>query len=129
VSLDSVRAPLAAARPGDPAAMAGEAETARRFGDALRIAWARLTSNEALALALKHHDGLRQRDIARILGVGPPRVSRIVRSAVGKLREGMRPVLGTDSLPWPALRDALGAHLASLGTQGPTTRGRDPSST
>lgn len=66
------------------------AEHARRLEDGLRTAWSRLTDREALALLYKARDGLPQTTIARLLGVGPPRVSRILDAAHGRLREGLK---------------------------------------
>jgi RNA polymerase sigma-70 factor (ECF subfamily) len=93
-------------------------EEASRFREALRRAWRDLTDREALVLLWKHRDGLAQRDIARLLDVGEPRVSRLLDAALAKLRTtiqraGVAGPGGGASAPWLALADALRTHLAS----------------
>ncbi len=83
-------APGAAERPEDDPALAAEAEEERaRFEQRLKDAWEELTPSEMLALTLKFRDGRSQVDIAALLEVGEPRVSRIVASGIRKLRERM----------------------------------------
>jgi RNA polymerase sigma factor (sigma-70 family) len=113
-----------AARPdadGDPAGAAGDAETARRFEEAFRAAWATLTPRESLAILLRFRDGLAQKEIARLLEVGEPRVSRILAGAADRIREavgriaGLRPEeedLGSERLR-AALRDVVAESLAT----------------
>jgi RNA polymerase sigma-70 factor (ECF subfamily) len=105
-----------------PASNAIGEESARRFAAAVTEAWRTLTPRERLAVLLKHRDGLRQREIARVLGVGEPRVSRLVESGLARLRDAVRARIpetppGTstpDSAVWQALTDVLAQHLASL---------------
>jgi len=70
------------------------AETALRLAAELPRAWARLTEREALALLYKDRDGLPQASIARLLGVGAPRVSRLLDRAYERLREALEGPLG-----------------------------------
>jgi DNA-directed RNA polymerase specialized sigma24 family protein len=69
-------------------------EAARRLEGALPAAWIRLTEREALALLYKGRDGLPQTTIARLLGVGPPRVSRILDAAYQRLRDALEASVG-----------------------------------
>ena len=46
----------------------------------------RLTDRERFVLVLRYRDGLAQKSIADLLGVGEPRVSRSLAGAVDKLR-------------------------------------------
>jgi len=112
------------ARPGDfdPAALAADAETARRFEEALRSAWVDLTDRERLVLRFRFADGLAQTEIARCLGVGEPRVSRSIRVAVEKIRSDLarrldpRPGEG-DRDPghtWAALERAVAEFMGTL---------------
>lgn len=99
-------------------------EAARRFEAALSAAWASLTTRERLAVLLRFRDGLSGKEIARMLGVGEPRVSRLVESGLGRLRDAARrqmtqaasgPSLA-ESTVWKALGEVLAKHLASLGS-------------
>ncbi len=49
-------------------------------------AWRGPTPRERSAVVLRHRDGLPQTSVAASLGVGPPRVTRLLQSAVLKLR-------------------------------------------
>ena len=66
-----------------------DAEAAAQLKVALPAAWARLTRQESLALLFKCRDDLPQRTIATMLGVGAPRVSRLIDSAHARLRAGL----------------------------------------
>jgi RNA polymerase sigma factor (sigma-70 family) len=77
----------------DPAAAAAGVEASARFDRALDEAWLSLTVQERLAILFKHRDGLTQRQIGSLLGVGEARVSRVVGSAVSKLSEGIAPAV------------------------------------
>jgi RNA polymerase sigma factor (sigma-70 family) len=106
VSADSGAQPL-------PAAVARE--TAEKVADALSRAWTRLSPRERLVLALKYRDGRTQRAVARVLGVGEPRVSRLVRQALDKVQEPIRAAIGEiEDEQWPALGDAVRTRLATL---------------
>jgi RNA polymerase sigma factor (sigma-70 family) len=89
----------------DPASRALESEAVARLEGAFERAWARLTSSEALSILYKFRDGLKQREIAVLLGIGEPRVSRIVSAAIEKVRSEVRrafpegPAAVTPSLP------------------------------
>lgn len=101
----------------DPASLAVADESRARFSDALAGAWAHLAPRERLAVGWKYRDGLSQIDIARLLGVGPPRASRILARAVEKLRVGLgsevRARRGDDDpASWRALERAIEVHLA-----------------
>ncbi|MEW6743393.1 MAG: sigma-70 family RNA polymerase sigma factor [Planctomycetota bacterium] len=135
--VDRVRAPLAPLReetPGteddrdlrvpprpparDPARLALDAEAARLLQNALDDAWPRLTAREREAVLLRYREGHCQRDIARRLGVGEARVSRILQAAVEKFRRAterhMRRESGKEDLgeAWTALRVTVAESLA-----------------
>lgn len=89
-SLDRVEE-LAATAVGGPVAPAAparleDAEAVAQLEALLPAAWARLTRQESLALLFKCRDGLPQATIANLLGIGAPRVSRLVESAHARLR-------------------------------------------
>ena len=98
------------------------------MADALTGAWSRLTTRERLALALKYRDGLTQRSVARILGVGEPRVSRLVRRALEKIEGPLRAAAGTiEDHQWSGLRDAVQTRLAILAAGlRPSSEGMQP---
>lgn len=89
---------------------------------ALASAWSRLTTNEKLVLALTFSDGVPQRATARILGVGEPRVSRLVSQALRKIKSQARhlsSVLSEGSVHsgypgWAVLREAVRSQMAVL---------------
>ena len=87
----------------DPHAAAGDRETLARFEEAFREAWADFAPQEALALLLRYRDGLPQTEIARVLGVGEPRVSRVLSGASARIRVAILRRLG--SLPVEGERD------------------------
>jgi RNA polymerase sigma factor (sigma-70 family) len=72
----------------DQAAIAGE--SAALFVECAREAFAHLTPKESLALQFRYADELAQKKIAGLLGVGEPRVTRLLQAAVERLREGLR---------------------------------------
>jgi len=110
--------------PPSPDTSPEDAEAARRLEGALPLAWARLTSREALALLFKGRDGLPQSTIARLLGVGPPRVSRILDRAYDRLRESLAGPLGGDGSATPAFDAAVFAAVVArfLATLPPSPR-------
>src|SRR5258706_3970078 len=71
----------------DPGVLSVDRETCPRFGEVLREGLATLTGREREALVLKHRDGLTQAGVARRMGVGEPRVSRLLRSGVKRIRD------------------------------------------
>jgi DNA-directed RNA polymerase specialized sigma24 family protein len=115
-------------------ARAAGGEHVARFSAALPAAWADLSAQEKLALLWKHRDGLTQRQVGALLGLGEARVSRIVTAALARLAAHLKPVLGA-ALPEEAefralLAGALARHLAreapapapSRGTRAPEGR-------
>jgi RNA polymerase sigma factor (sigma-70 family) len=90
-----------------PADLAVDGETRRLVSEALGVAWQRLRPGEALALLYKYRDGLTQREIARLLGLGEPRVSQLVAQAVGRIRSTLRHRLGEMSGALSGARAAL----------------------
>jgi RNA polymerase sigma factor (sigma-70 family) len=105
-------------RDPDPAEALAGAETSSSLREGLEDAWSELGAKERLVLVLKYRDGLPQTSIAQALGVGPPRVSRLVAAATDKVRAAVRRRLpaseaGDPDRVWRALRDAVGRHLAS----------------
>jgi RNA polymerase sigma factor (sigma-70 family) len=114
--------PPEGAERSDPAEILGDAETADRFDAALRRAWARLAWRERLALAYRFLDGRPQVEIARLLRLSPPRVSRIVNGAVAKLRDGLRSAGLEEPLERRlrvALADAVRKRLAPTSASAP----------
>ena len=73
----------------DPALHVSREETARLIGQGLEEAWSEMTSRELQAVVLKYRHHLPQTEIARILRVGPPRVSRMLQSATMRMREAI----------------------------------------
>lgn len=98
----------------DPGVEATERELVGRLGHALERAWGELTSREALALALKYRDGLSQRRIAALLGVGEPRVSRVLESGVGRLRRALERRLPEAAAEGALPLERLGRVLAGI---------------
>lgn len=96
-------------RPEDPATRAADAETARLLGRALEEAWSGLTTRELQAVVLKYRYQLPQTEIARTLKVGPPRVTRLLHSAMARLRGAVEDRFGSQP-DW----DAPGGGWESL---------------
>jgi|GEM_PF-3661849 len=109
-------------RRGGPASSMLSTETARRFQAAVAAAWDTLTPRERLVVLWKHREGLKGGEIARLLRIGEPRVSRILESGLSRLREAVRRQMpdtppGTnpeDESVWRALSGVLSRHLARL---------------
>ena len=81
-------APGAAEPSGDDPALSAEAREERfELERRLHEAWETLSPGEMLALTLKFRDGRPQTEIASLLGVGEPRVSRIIVKGLRKLRD------------------------------------------
>jgi len=105
----------------DPADLAVDAETGRLLEEAFREAWADLTARETLVLLFRYRDGLPQTEIARVLGVGEPRVSRMLSVAAGKIRASVVRRIGRDpsagdrdpDRAWAALERAVAGFLAT----------------
>jgi len=98
-------------------------EKAERFEVALKHAWRTLTARERLAVLLRYRDGLTQKNVAHLMGVGEPRVSRLIKAGVQRLRaELTRSVRetppgrsGVDAELWAALREAISKEGATSG--------------
>jgi len=107
---------------GAPASGLLSEEASRRFHAALKEAWGTLTPRERLAVLLRYREGLPGREIARLMDVGEPRVSRLLEAGLHRLRDAVRSRMpetppGTttpDAQVWMALGEVLGSHLASL---------------
>jgi RNA polymerase sigma factor (sigma-70 family) len=98
----------------EPAEAVAGRDAAARFDRGLERAFLALTPRERLALVLKHRDGLAQQEVARVLGIGPPRVSRLLASAVDRLRDAVGRDAGTDLDGRIAvLADVLARRLAT----------------
>ena len=112
----------------DAASHAGDSELGARLAQHLRDAWVALPPRWRLALALRYVQGLQGVEIARLLGVGAPRVTRIVESAVAKLRASLEVEATRPTAPSPAtLRTVLAAELARLAAvELPLSCGSDP---
>jgi RNA polymerase sigma factor (sigma-70 family) len=127
-------APIADRGAADPARVALRSELEERLRRALRDAVDALTPQERGVLVLVHRDGWAGKDVARLLGVGAPRASRLRTQAVEKVRSALLPVLrseggrGAEAGTWEALRDAVGLALAPVAIPTPPAppRGEDP---
>ena len=101
-----------------PHSMAAE-EARGRFESALGRAWESLTPLQQFALTLKYRDGRRQTEIAELLGVGEPRVSRLVSRGVDRLRQAIRGEFHAESDDalqdmWDAMRVGTGSRFLGL---------------
>ena len=105
-------------RRDDPAARSEAEESARLVGRALEAAWPSLTKRELRAVVMKYRYNLPQTEIASLLGVGPPRVTRILASATKRLRAAVEMACRSDPLwdapggGWNSLHAALDQLLA-----------------
>jgi DNA-directed RNA polymerase specialized sigma24 family protein len=94
-----------------------EAEAASRLALRLPAAWARLTPRESLVLLFQCRDGLPQRTIAALLGIGAPRVSRLIDGAHARLRAALSSPSSLDcgcfDVPHDALRRVVEQFLAT----------------
>ena len=99
----------------DPAEAAMEAELEERGRAAMESAWHTLTAQETVAVLAKYRDGLSQREITRLLGVGDSRVSRILDRATRRIGKAIRQRLESDDFPRfrAALASAIENHLAN----------------
>ena len=102
---------------GPPEELIGR-ETGERAAAALRASFDELTANERLCLLYRFHDQLAQREIARLLAVGEPRVSKLIGQALGKLRPALLRAAGEegplDEHLRRRVRDAVAICLESL---------------
>jgi RNA polymerase sigma factor (sigma-70 family) len=110
----------------DPAEQAAAQELGRALDRALLIGWTALSSAERLVLLGKYRDGCSQKDLAQALGVGEPRISRLLAGAAAKLREQATLICGLAGgdlgLPWAVLARHLEGFLASRSVPTPPTR-------
>jgi predicted DNA-binding protein (UPF0251 family) len=103
---------------GPPAATEAK-ERSARLRTALASGFARLSSKEACAVRLKYVAGLKQKEVAALLGVKEPRISVLLKGAAEKLRAALgsslrdeSPALGPqDDDVWVSLRDAIGSQM------------------
>ena len=111
-----------AARRTPPSHAVVGTEMAQRFQHSFAAAWTALTPRERLAVLLHYRDGLSGGEIARTLGVGEPRVSRLLKSGLARLGREVHSRMpetppGTstpDQAIWHALAHVLTRHLAML---------------
>lgn len=122
----------------DPARMTLDDEMLGRMRREFDAACRLLTPKESLALHYRYARDMKLDGIARILDVGIPRVSRILESAVERLKKALHASLGEGprrSWPesesfWTALRGALRDYVATpapgpdQATGGSTCHGR-----
>ena len=113
----------AAAGPG-PAAAAADRESVDSLRGLFRAAFADLTPRERLVIDFRYRLGVRQIEIARLLRVGPPRVSRILAHAVGKIRESISALEPSAPGTWEQLAAAMQTFLAEQGQ--PSAAPNDP---
>ena len=90
------------------------------FAAAFDRAWPTLSTQERLALVLKHRDDWTQRRIADAIGVGEARVSRVVSGAVAKLSSALSGAIAAAAgdradVLWSAFAATLANRLASSG--------------
>jgi RNA polymerase sigma factor (sigma-70 family) len=127
---DAPSSDFADAASDDPAARAAGAETARAFALALAEAWNSITPREAVVVLLRYRDGLQQTEIARLLRIGEPRVSRTLSCAAEKIRAVVLRRVGSEpgggdrdsGHAWAEIERALAEFMATL------PRRADPSS-
>jgi len=101
-------------------------ERAKRFQKSIAAAWGTLTRREGLALLLKYRDGLPQKEIAGVLGVGEPRVSRLLEAGMERIRREVRhrmretpPLMGRgDDVLQKQFSDALAKEMARIRPDG-----------
>lgn len=106
----------------DPYEAAVGREVGRRLVSAMGAAWSGLTAREQLVLLYKFRDGLPQQAIARLLGIGDPRVSRLLDRSIEKLRSAAQHSLrGEMSMRgdvseglWVRLQEALAGYLQAI---------------
>jgi RNA polymerase sigma factor (sigma-70 family) len=96
----------------EPLEVALGQEACGRLLAALDAAWDGLTPRERLALLLRYKGGLPQKRVAALLGVGEPRVSRLLSSAVARLRAATDATFDAALAATPALAGAVAAWLA-----------------
>lgn len=99
--------------PSDPLTGVLDEEARGQLRDAFARAWEGLTPKERLALVAKYRDGRKQKEIAALLSVGEPRVSRLVQQALAKVGDAFREAVDGQSGSWDGLRDAVQQALAS----------------
>ena len=97
-------------------------ETAERIRGALAEALEELTSREHFALVLKYRDDVSQKDIATVLDIGAPRVSRLLSQAVSKLAKALRHRIGDtpedDKRTWALVCGAVMTELEGRDVEG-----------
>jgi RNA polymerase sigma factor (sigma-70 family) len=99
----------------DPASIAGGYEASAAFARAMDLAWRSLSTREQLVLVCRFVDGLKGAQIAALLGVGEPRVSRLVEHAIARLSAGIAKEFPSQQHDlrsvWRRLRDIVGERL------------------
>jgi len=98
--------------PADPAEAVLDEETERDVERALAAGWEHLTSKEALALVCHFRDRMSQEEIGRLLAVRQPRVSKVLKGGLGKLRAALEKTLGRDEVDPARLRRVVALALA-----------------
>ncbi len=102
----------------DPAVRVAQSETAERLGAALEDAWSGLTRRELQAVVLKYCHRLPQTEIASAMNVSPPRVTRLLQSAMTRLRATIEskfethPDWSTSGGGWSSLFETVERMLA-----------------
>ena len=98
-----------------------DAESDRIVSDALEDAWKTMTARQLQVVVLKYRHGFPQTEIATALRVSPPRVTRIVKSAIEKLRIALSKRVSAEGLDvgrdWPGLVAALDVMLQRGATE------------
>lgn len=118
-----------ASRAVDPADVVAAQESAARIGAELRRAWNDLPARHRIAVAMRYVHGSSGTAIAKVLGIGQPRVSRLVDAAIARLRAAVAavPSVGDGTMQRDLVRQQLAAELANLaGPAPPEAHGGDP---
>lgn len=105
----------------DPSRKLADAETERLLAEALESAWAKLTVRQLHVIVLKYRHRLPQKEIAKALRIGAPRVTRLLQSATERLRDAVGTRLRSEGIDvgegWPALFGTLDAMLSRSAAQ------------
>jgi len=120
-SASTGRPSRAAAPEADPALQLIDAETRELTTRALEAAWRSLSLREREVVCLRYRDGIQQKAIARMLGIGESMLSRMLQRAVERIRAsvveefsaGGSGIAALRETSWDVLRDSVTKLLQS----------------